>query len=54
MLAGYQLGKVDFLNPAQAQMTLNDYETRNWQSSTEPQEALAALSDAVGKEVAHE
>lgn len=54
MLAGYQVGKVDFLNLAQAQMTLNDYETRYWQSLSEAQEALARLSAAVGKEIAHE
>lgn len=54
MLAGYQVGKVDFLNLAQAQMTLNDYETRYWQSLSEAQEALARLSAAVGKEIIHE
>jgi len=54
MLAGYQVGKVDFLNLAQAQMTLNDYETRYWQSLSEAREALARLSAAVGKEITHE
>nr|MBF6592706.1 TolC family protein [Ktedonobacterales bacterium] len=54
MVAGYQVGKVDFLNLAQAQMTLNDYETRYWQSLSEAQEALARLSAAVGKEISHE
>ncbi|MBI3772742.1 MAG: TolC family protein [Gammaproteobacteria bacterium] len=54
MLAGYQVGKVDFLNLAQARVTLYEYETRYWQALSEARMALAQLDAAVGQEVVHE
>lgn len=58
MLAGYQVGKVDFLNLVNAQITLYNYETMYWKSLTEANQALASLDAAVGvdpiKESGHE
>ncbi|RME33309.1 MAG: TolC family protein, partial [Gammaproteobacteria bacterium] len=50
MLAGYQVGKVDFLNLVRAQITLYDYETRYWRVVSEAQAARAAVIAAIGKE----
>ncbi len=50
MLAGYQVGKVDFLNLVRAQITLYDYETRYWRVVSEAQAARAAVIAAAGKE----
>lgn len=50
MLAGYQVGKVDFLSLAQSQTTLYNYETQRWKTFSAAQQALARLSAALGEE----
>lgn len=54
MLSGYQVGKVDFLNLVQAQVTLYNYETQYWKSFSEARQAQARLVAAVGEEVIHD
>lgn len=49
MLAGYQVGKVDFLNLVTAQITLYNYETMYWKSLAEANRALARLDAATGR-----
>ncbi len=51
MLAGYQVGKVDFLNLVSAQITLYNYEIQFWKALTEARQALARLKAAVGGEI---
>ncbi|MCX8049820.1 MAG: TolC family protein [Methylohalobius sp.] len=51
MLVGYQVGKVDFLNPVQAQITLYNYEIRYWKTLTEARQARAKLQAAVGERI---
>ncbi|BCX80973.1 outer membrane protein, heavy metal efflux system [Methylomarinovum caldicuralii] len=51
MLAGYQVGKVDFLNLVSAQITLYNYEIQYWKTLAEARQALADLEAAVGKPV---
>jgi outer membrane protein TolC len=46
MLAGYQVGKVDFLNLVRAQITLYNYETQYWKSLAEARQAMARLEAA--------
>ncbi|GAB6068274.1 TolC family protein [Methylothermus subterraneus] len=48
MLAGYQVGKVDFLNLVSAQITLYNYEIQYWKTLAEARQALARLEAAVG------
>ncbi len=50
MLAGYQVGEVDFLNLVRSQITLYDYETRYWRVLSEAQAARASVAAAVGKD----
>ncbi len=52
MLAGYQVGKVDFLNLVSAQITLYNYEIQYWKTLTEAKQARAKLEAAVGGEIA--
>jgi outer membrane protein, heavy metal efflux system len=54
MLAGYQVNKVDFLNLIRAQITLYNYEIQYWQTLSEANQTLAALTAATGKEQTHE
>lgn len=54
MLAGYQVGKVDFLNLVRSQITLYNYETQYWKALSEANQALAQLSAMVGKEEIYE
>ncbi len=54
MLAGYQVGKVDFLNLVRSQTNLYDYETRYWKAFSSANQALAKLVAAVGKENIYE
>ncbi|MEW5756325.1 MAG: TolC family protein [Pseudomonadota bacterium] len=54
MLAGYQVGKVDFLALTGAEVTQFDYETQYWQTYSEAQQTLAALQAEVGEESIHE
>jgi len=54
MLAGYQVGKVDFLNLVNAQITLYNYETMYWKALTEANQALARLDAATGRHPAKE
>ncbi len=51
MLAGYQVGKVDFLNLVSAQITFYNYEIQYWKALTEARQALAKLKAAVGGEI---
>lgn len=51
MLAGYQVGEVDFLNLVRSQVTLYNYETLYWKTVTLANQAVARLSAAVGEEV---
>ncbi|HEB77335.1 MAG TPA: TolC family protein [Methylothermaceae bacterium] len=52
MLAGYQVGKVDFLNLVSSQITLYNYEIQYWKTLAEARQALAKLEAAVGRPVA--
>ena len=54
MLAGYQVGKVDFLNLVRSQTTLYDYETQYWKALSAANQALARLIAAVGEENVYE
>ncbi len=54
MLAGYQVGKVDFLNLVRSQTTLYDYETQYWKALSAANQALARLVAAVGEENIYE
>ena len=54
MLAGYQVGKVDFLNLIRSQTTLYDYETQYWKALSAANQALARLVAAVGEEKIYE
>ena len=54
MLAGFQVGKVDFLNLINAQLTLYNYQIQYWKTLSQANQALARLAAAVGKESIHE
>ncbi len=54
MLAGYQVGKVDFLDLIRSQTTLYDYETQYWKALSGANQALARLIAAVGEETIYE
>ncbi len=54
MMAGYQVGKVDFLNLVDSQTTLYNYETQYWNALSTANQALARLVAAVGKENVYE
>jgi len=54
MMAGYQVGKVDFLNLVRSQTTLYDYETQYWKAFSVANQALARLISAVGEEAIYE
>ena len=54
MLAGYQVGKVDFLKLVRSQTTLYDYETQHWKVLSVANQALARLVAAVGEERIYE
>ena len=54
MLAGYQVGKVDFLDLVRSQTTLYDYETQYWKALSAANQALARLVAAVGEENVYE
>lgn len=53
-LAGYQVGKVDFLSLLRSQTTLYDYETQYWKAFSTANQALARLIAAVGEEKIYE
>ena len=50
MLAGYQVGKVDFLSMTRSQTILFDHETGYWKAFSATNQALARLASAVGDE----
>ena len=50
MLAGYQVGVVDFLNLVRSQIMLYNYETQYWQALSEARQAHARLAAAIGSE----
>lgn len=52
MLAGYQVGRVDFLNLVSAQITLYNYEIQYWKTLAETRQSLARLEAAVGGPIA--
>lgn len=54
MLAGYQVGEVDFLNLVRSQVTLFNYQLRYWQALMEANQALARLAAATGEENIYE
>ncbi len=54
MLAGYQVGKVDFLSLIRSQTTLYDYETQYWKALSAANQAIARLVAAVGEETIYE
>ncbi len=54
MLAGYQVGEVDFLNLVRSQMTLFNYELQYWRALSEAKQALARIEAAVGLEAIYE
>lgn len=49
MLAGYQVGEVDFLNLVRSQMTLFTYQLQYWKALSDAKQALAVLEAAVGE-----
>ncbi|GAB4366101.1 MAG: TolC family protein [Methylohalobius crimeensis] len=51
MLAGYQVGKVDFLNLVSAEITLYNYEIQYWKTLADARQARATLRAAVGETV---
>ena len=53
-LAGYQVGKVDFLSLLRSQTTLYDYETQYWKAFSTANQALVRLIAAVGEEKIYE
>jgi outer membrane protein TolC len=53
-LAGYQVGKVDFLSLMRSQTTLYDHETQYWKAFSSANQALARLIAAVGEENIYE
>ena len=54
MLAGYQVGKVDFLDLVRSQTALYNYETQYWEALSSANQALARLVAAVGEENIYE
>ncbi len=54
MLAGYQVGKVEFLNLLQSQTMLYNYQTEYWKAISVANQALAELVAAVGEESVYE
>ncbi len=54
MLAGYQVGEVDFLNLVRSQITLFNYELQYWKVLAEARQALSHLETAVGEESIYE
>jgi outer membrane protein TolC len=54
MLAGYQVGQVDFLNLVRSQVTLLNHELQHWKAVTEVNQSLARLRSAVGEENIYE
>lgn len=52
MLAGYQVGKVDFSALIQAQLTVNQLQLQYWKAFSDGQQALASLNAALGGELA--
>ncbi len=54
MLAGYQVGKVDFLDLVRSQTTLYNYETQYWKALSAANQARARLIAAVGEENVYE
>jgi cobalt-zinc-cadmium efflux system outer membrane protein len=54
MMAGYQVGQVDFLNLVRSQVTLFNYELQYWKSFTEVNQSIARLKAAVGEENIYE
>lgn len=54
MLAGYRVGKVDFLNLVNAEITLYDYEINYWQALSQGKQSLAQIAAAVGVEALYE
>ncbi|MEH6588602.1 MAG: TolC family protein [Halioglobus sp.] len=54
MLAGYQVGEVDFLNLVRSQMTLFNYQLQYWKALSEARQAMARLEAAVGEGAVYE
>jgi len=54
MLAGYQVGQVDFLNLVRSQVTLFNYELQYWKSFTEVNQSIVRINAAVGGESIYE
>ena len=54
MLAGYQSGKIDFLDLIGSQTTLYNYETQYWKAISRANQALSRLEAAVGEENIYE
>ncbi len=54
MLAGYQVGEVDFLNLVRSQITLLNYELDYWKSLVEARVARARLAAGVGEDGLYE
>jgi len=50
MLAGYQVGNIDFLSMIRSQTILFDHETQYWKALSTTNQALARLVAAVGAE----
>ena len=54
MMAGYQVGQVDFLNLVRSQVTLFNYELQYWKSFTEVNQSIVRIKAAVGGESIYE
>ena len=54
MMAGYQVGKVDFLSLIRSQTMLYDYENQYWKALSSANQAVARLVAATGEEKIYE
>lgn len=54
LMAGYQVGKVDFISLQRSQSMLYDYQTRYWQAYSKAHQSMADLAWALGKESIYE
>lgn len=52
--SAYLVNRLDFLNLVRAQISLYNFETQYWRAVTRANQAMAALTAAVGTEIPHE
>lgn len=54
LMAGYPVGKADFVNLVRSQLSLFQYQSQYWKSLVETQQLLAELANLVGEDVSHD